>query len=170
MYMIILETVRHVTVTYDLGNLADWVSALATVAAVIVSLYLANYRDRPKILITFSDKNDCRVTNKGFRPVELKIKLPGYSFYDTLPLQPMHSKIENIKDPQPFNKDYTFFSFEPGNHKVMSAKGIDIISNSKYHFIFYKDKDGWKIKEYKFWLVWKILLIWRRAYARIQKN
>ena len=89
MYMIILETVRHVTVTYDLGNLADWVSALATVAAVIVSLYLANYRDRPKILITFSDKNDCRVTNKGFRPVELKIKLPGYSFYDTLSTKAM---------------------------------------------------------------------------------
>lgn len=49
MYMIILETVKHITVTYNLGDLADWVSAIGTISAVILSLYLASKRNRPKL-------------------------------------------------------------------------------------------------------------------------
>lgn len=36
--MLVLETVRHINITYDLGNIADWVSAIATSVAVIVAL------------------------------------------------------------------------------------------------------------------------------------
>ena len=43
MYMIVLEAAKHVTVTYNLGNLADWVSAVGTVSAVIVALFFNYY-------------------------------------------------------------------------------------------------------------------------------
>ncbi len=41
--MIVLEAAKHVTVTYNLGNLADWVSAVGTVSAVIVALFFNYY-------------------------------------------------------------------------------------------------------------------------------
>lgn len=169
MYMIILETVKYVTITYDLGNIADWVSALATTVAVIVSLYLANFRDRPRIVITIR-RTSCRVTNKSVRPVELDLKIigvePNYSF----PLPPIHNKIENMRDEQPFNNDFISFELPVKNKRVLSAYGIDIISNSRYYFNFYKSNDAWKVKQYKFWLLWKFALIGRKIHARIQKN
>lgn len=36
--MLFLEVVRHVNITYNLGNIADWVSAIGTVLAVAVAL------------------------------------------------------------------------------------------------------------------------------------
>lgn len=41
--MVVLEAVKNITVTYDLGNLADWVSAIGTVAAVVVALFFNYY-------------------------------------------------------------------------------------------------------------------------------
>lgn len=49
--MIVLETIHHINVTYNLGNLADWLSAIATLAAVFVSLYLANRKPKPFLVI-----------------------------------------------------------------------------------------------------------------------
>lgn len=43
MYMIVLEAAKHATVTYNLGNLADWLSAIGTIAAVIVALFFNYY-------------------------------------------------------------------------------------------------------------------------------
>ncbi|PEG95482.1 hypothetical protein CP361_00565 [Lactobacillus sp. UMNPBX10] len=53
MMFLAVTTVRQVNITYNLGDLADWVSAIGTVAAVVVSLCLANRRYKPKIVITF---------------------------------------------------------------------------------------------------------------------
>ena len=41
--MVILEAIKNITITYDLGNLADWISAIGTVAAVIVALFFNYY-------------------------------------------------------------------------------------------------------------------------------
>lgn len=41
--MVVLEAVKNITVTYDLGNLADWISAIGTVAAVVVALFFNYY-------------------------------------------------------------------------------------------------------------------------------
>ena len=49
MMFLAVTTVRQVNITYNLGDLADWVSAIGTVAAVVVSLYLANRRYKPKL-------------------------------------------------------------------------------------------------------------------------
>lgn len=72
-----LEAAKHVTITYNLGNLADWVNALATFAAVVVSLYLANRKHRPKI--NFRVSVDCNMLmldaiNISFQPVYLEIE------------------------------------------------------------------------------------------------
>lgn len=170
--MILMETVKHVTVMYNLGDLADWVSAIATVAAVIVSLYLANRRDKPRILITFTNKKQdyCRITNKSFQPVELRIKLPGDKHYSPFPLPPRRNEIVNMKDEQPFNKDYMMFAFSPKDKLALKSSGIDIASNSKYYFIFYKTGNYWWIKQYSLRLTWSGTLVWRKLYEGIQKS
>lgn len=167
-----MEAVKHVTVTYNLGDLADWVSAIATVAAVIVSLYLANRHDKPRILITFTDRKQdyCRITNKSFQPVELRIKLPGEKYYSPFPLPPRRNEIVDMKDEQPFNKDYMMFAFSPKDKFLLKSSGIDIASDSKYYFIFYKTGDYWWIKQYGFRATWLVALAWRNLYERIQKS
>lgn len=172
MYMILLETVRHVNVTYNLGDLADWVSALGTVAAVVVSLYLANRRDKPQILITFTDtkQNNCRITNKSFQPVELRIKLPGEKHYVSFPLPPRDKKIRSMKDDQPFNNDIMCFNFSPKDKAFLYSSGLDIASNSKYYFIFYMKNNHWWIKQYNFRAFWLVARLWRGFNARIQKS
>lgn len=167
--MILMETVKQVNVTYNFGDLADWVSALATAAAVIVSLYLANRRDKPRILITFINRSQdtCRITNKSSQPVELRLILPGEKHYSAFPLPPRKNEISNMKDDQPFNNDYMMFVFTPKDRLLMKSKGIDIASGSRYYFIFYKVKNYWWIKQYNFWLVWQIVMAWRKIYERI---
>lgn len=162
-----METVRHITVTYSLGDLADWVSAFATVAAVMFSLYLSNHVKKSKIFITFTDKSqvNCRITNKSFRPVELKLKEPGKNKYDLFGLPPMIDHIVNIKDSQPFNKDYMSFTFQPKDNKtILKSKGIDMVTNNKYYFIFFKSKDNWRIKQYRFWITWILAMGWWQFY------
>ena len=39
-------------VVYDLGNIADWLSAIGTVGAVVVALYLANREKKPKAKVS----------------------------------------------------------------------------------------------------------------------
>lgn len=43
-------------ITYDLGNLADWLAALGTISAVIVALYLSRKDEKPRARVksTFS--------------------------------------------------------------------------------------------------------------------
>lgn len=57
------------------GSVADWVSGIGTFAAVIVSLYLANHKKRPKLIFKplLNDKNECEleVYNPRYEPVML---------------------------------------------------------------------------------------------------
>ncbi|NLY44633.1 MAG: hypothetical protein GX053_01370 [Tissierella sp.] len=39
-------------IIYDLGNIADWLSAIGTLSAVIVALYLANREHKPRAKVT----------------------------------------------------------------------------------------------------------------------
>lgn len=172
LYMLMLETVKHVTITYNLGDLADWVSAIGTFLAVAVSLYFANKRDRPHIWIELTgDKyKNCRLTNKSFQPVELQLKRPGDSYYTYFPLPPMKNRIQNFKDSQVFQNDYIAFAFSPKDKSILSAKGFDIVTMSKYYFAFYKDEDKWKIKQLKNFITWQLYLYWRRFREGLQKN
>ncbi len=57
--------------------------------------------------------------------------------------------IDNLKNDQPFNNDYMMFAFSPEGKKRLVAKGIDLISNTKYRFLFFKKDEKWLIKQYK---------------------
>lgn len=144
MYMIILETVRHVTVTYDLGNLADWVSAIGTISAVILSLYLASRRNRPRLSFDIDNDGFAFVYNKSFNPVELVKK--GSS--DLLPLEPLERNIKSLISKNPFNNEVCGVQYNR-HKKVNKLKYTDIISGSHYKVIIYSKKSKWYIKQYR---------------------
>lgn len=151
--MIFMETVKYVSITYNFGDLADWVSALATVAAVIVSLYLANKRNKPRIIITFSKEGSVvfgKLTNKSHNPIELRLKLPNQKGFSKFNLPPINGSIYRFDNNQPFNNDDIMFSLTTNNEKILTAKGYDLVSGSKYHFLFFYAEEHWFSKEYSF--------------------
>lgn len=152
MFNLGVTTVKQVTITYNLGNLADWVSAIATLSAVIVSLYLSNKHDRPRIVLSFMDneQDTCRITNKSSQPVELRLSLSNGNKNMKFAIPPIQEQITSIKNDQPFNKDYMIFMFNSKSNKMVTAKGVDLVSNAKYHFLFFKKNGDWQIKEYRF--------------------
>lgn len=74
--MVVLEAVKNITVTYDLGNLADWVSAIGTVAAVVVALFF-NYYGILKQDADSLGKELKEFTNKLYQKQEKRITLYG---------------------------------------------------------------------------------------------
>ncbi|MDT7013311.1 hypothetical protein [Levilactobacillus namurensis] len=82
----------------NLGSLADWLSAIGTIGAVIVSLFLANRKDKPKFSIVLV-KNPIglaigtfgsiiEVQNNGNLPINVTVK-PEFS--DNVEQQILHS-------------------------------------------------------------------------------
>ncbi|ARN89125.1 hypothetical protein AZI09_00240 [Levilactobacillus brevis] len=82
----------------NLGSLADWLSAIGTIGAVIVSLFLANRKDRPKFSIVLV-RNPIglavgtfgaiiEVQNNGNLPINVTVK-PEFS--DNVEQQILHS-------------------------------------------------------------------------------
>jgi len=74
-------------VVYDIGKITDWLSAIGTIGAVIVALYLANRERRPRAMVeaSFTYLVDeisgipnepitisVRIVNTGFIPIHLK--------------------------------------------------------------------------------------------------
>lgn len=155
--MIILEVVKHITVTYDLGNIADWVSALATFLAVIVSLYLANRRDLPKIHFSILKKDDAiRITNKSYQIVELMLKVDDDKKYIKIGLPPLKKENPNMRDEEPFNHDMIVLHIRNNGKVVHKIRGYDLITNARYHAIFYKKNDEWTVKQYSLFHFWKL--------------
>ena len=144
MYMIILETVRHVTITYNLGDLADWVSAIGTISAVILSLYLASKRNRPKLSFDIDRDGFAFVYNKSFNPVELIEK----GKKEVLPLEPLDRSIKNLRSNNPFNNEVCGVHYDQ-TKKINKLKYTDIISGSHYKVIVYLKNDIWHIKQYR---------------------
>ena len=77
-------------VVYDIGKITDWLSAIGTIGAVIVALYLANRERRPRAMVeaSFTYLVDeisgipnepitisVRIVNTGFIPIHLKVYL-----------------------------------------------------------------------------------------------
>lgn len=73
-------------VTYDLGSVADWLSAIGTIGAVIVALYLAHKDRKPRVKVTskfnylvYEDGSidddpiniSCEIVNLGQLPLSL---------------------------------------------------------------------------------------------------
>lgn len=148
--MFMLETVKHVTVTYNFGDLADWVSASATFLAVIVSLYLANRHDFPKIHFSVLKKdNAIRITNKSYQIVELMLKVDDDKNYIKIGLPPLSVENPNMRDDDPFNHDMIVMHVKKSKKTIHKIKGYDLITKAHYRALFYFKKDKWHIKQYK---------------------
>lgn len=142
--MIILETVKHITVTYNLGDLADWVSAIGTISAVILSLYLASKRNRPKLSFDIDRDGFAFVYNKSFTPVELIEK----GEKNVLPLEPLDRSIKNLRSNNPFNNEVCGVHYDQ-TKKINKLKYTDIISGSHYKVIIYSKKSKKSKKLFK---------------------
>lgn len=148
--MLVLETVRHITITYNIGDLADWISALATFLAVIVSLYLANRRDFPKIHFSVLKKdNSIRITNKSYQIVELMLKIDDDKNYIKIVLPPLRVDNPNMRDDEPFNHDIIVIHIKNSKKKIHKIKGYDLITKAHYHALFYFKNGKWQVKQYK---------------------
>lgn len=64
-------------VIYDLGNIADWLSAIGTIGATIVALYLANREVKPRAKVTFkySYLIDGMKNNVSYEPVFISVEI-----------------------------------------------------------------------------------------------
>jgi hypothetical protein len=63
----------HITV--NLGDLADWLSAIGTVAAVVVALWLATRAESERLIVGISladDKLEVHVSNAGIQPILIR--------------------------------------------------------------------------------------------------
>ena len=102
-------------------------------------------------MITFMNRDQelCRITNKSSQPIELSLWVDKQLYRFDLPPITNKFKIDSFENDQPFNNDYIMFSFHHDDKKRLVAKGIDIISNTKYHFLFFKKDGEWRIKQYK---------------------
>lgn len=153
MYMILLETVRHVTITYNLGGLADWISAIGTVAAVVVSLYLASHKNKPRLRFFIRDPKDdgaFGVQNKSYNPVELELKWGNQSFL--LSLNPMGKEVTDLLSDDPFGYDTIILGIhtpdQKDNHSTVKLRAYDRISGSHYKIIFYFKDNQWFARQY----------------------
>lgn len=149
--MLVLETIKKVTVVYNFGDLADWFGALATFAAVIVSLYLANRHDHPRIHFSFvkKDKGKIRITNKSYQPIELMIKIDDDKRFIKVGLPPLKVENPNMRSEEPFNHDMIVMGITNSSRKIHVLKAHDLITKTRYHAICYLQDGEWIVKQYR---------------------
>lgn len=160
--MIVLETIHHINVTYNLGNLADWLSAIATLAAVFVSLYLANRKPKPFLVIKsayFPEEKDKKMPDGGvFKGVKehIVVLIENDNDYPVAMVPQNHHKI--LKPVFGINENTLYIAGGNAKRKTRSMeiealdnliwkqfKIRDIYSNAVYRFRFIKKDDEWII-------------------------
>lgn len=160
--MILLETIHRVNVTYNLGNLADWVSAIATLAAVFVSLYLANRKNKPFLVIKsayFPEEQDKKMPDGGFlkgMKEHIAVLIENDDNYPVALVTQNHRKI--LKPIFGFKENTLYISGGNAKSKTRSMeienfdnliwkqfKIRDIYSNAVYKFRFIKKNNEWVI-------------------------
>lgn len=154
MYMIILEIVKHITITYNLGDLADWVSAIGTMLAVITSIYLANRKRKP--FLVFYTHFEPKYTGKGAENMRdnydfLIVGITNYSDHPVVLVPKRHSDILNVQDALFINEYQSkthsravhITEFSEIDNKLFMLQ--DNLTGKKYYFAIKGEKDNWKI-------------------------
>lgn len=142
----------------EFGSIADWLGTIGTLAAVVVSLYLANRGNKPMLYFYIQNQKDggsFGVQNKSYNPVELEIKWGKQQFM--LPLPPIGKEINDLIDDNPFNGDYInlgIHDYQNKNSKEpVKLKGYDRVSASHYKVYFYRKNNKWIVKQYKLFAI-----------------
>ncbi len=172
MYMIILEATKYVNVTYNLGDLAEWFSVIATLAAVAVSLYLANRKDRPRINFDIHTENGqlmLTVINISFRPVFLEVKYgkinDNRKSRGRAALNPLKNKadIKDLVETNPYaGSEYIYGLGSDKNQTARLFFAKDIISGANYKIMIIPKNGQWKLVQYRF-AIGKFILLKRRG-------
>lgn len=160
--MLMLETIKHVNITYNLGNITSWLSAAGTIAAVVVSLYLANRKPRPFLVIrsTYFPKIEEEESPDGTLIEGLEenitIQIENENSYPVVMVPQNH---RNVLDPVLGVRENELYIAGRGakvnsremritnfNHLIFKKFVIrDIYSNRSYKFRFIKENDQWII-------------------------
>lgn len=158
--MILLETIHRVNITYNLGSLADWLSAIATLAAVLVSLYLANRKPKPFLVIRstyFPEEKDREtpdgITLKGMRE-NITVLIENENDYPVAMVVQNHRK--TLKPILGVDENKLYLAGRKAKLKTRSMeirnfdnliwkefRIRDIYSNAVYRFRFIKKGDKW---------------------------
>jgi hypothetical protein len=62
-------------VIYDLGNIADWLSGIGTIAAVITALYLAKRESKPKARVTANFGHYVDANGVSDEPMQVSVEI-----------------------------------------------------------------------------------------------
>lgn len=154
--MLMLETIKHVNITYNLGNITSWLSAAGTIAAVIVSLYLARHKGTP--FLTFQadySPKDTREEYSSMSTETLKVLIKNYSNRPVSLVPVINKEYTNIDDAL-FVNEYTskaefrninIRKFSEFNEKLFVLH--DTLSGNDYAFKLEKrtinDKVKWEV-------------------------
>lgn len=139
--MIILEATKYINVTYNLGDLAEWFSAVGTMLAVVTSICLANRKRKP--FLVFYTHFDPKYTGKGAENIQ--------DNYDRLLVPKRHSDILNVQDALFINEHQSKIHSRSANitefseieNKLFMLQ--DNLTGKKYYFAIEGEKDDWKV-------------------------
>lgn len=142
----------------EFGSIAEWLGAIGTLAAVIISLYLANRGNKPILYFYIMEQEEggsFGVQNKSFNPVELDMTWGKQRFM--LPLPPIGKKINDLKDNNPFNGDYINLGihdyWDKNKETPVKLIGYDRVSTSHYKVYFYQKDNKWYVKQYRLFAI-----------------
>lgn len=98
--MNLLDIVGRVNVTYNLGDMADWVSAIGTLLAVITSVYLANRHRKP--FLSFYAHYEPKLTGEEAKNISnnyayISVNITNYANYPVVLIPKRHQEILNPK-------------------------------------------------------------------------
>jgi hypothetical protein len=142
-------------ILYDIGNIADWLSALGTISAVIVALYLARRDRKPNAQVTSSVSYEVSLLGASNEPVNINFNIVNVG---SIPIHLIECSIQVSKR----SKDRMIFLdgshnvdklLSPGEHYEHSLPYDDF---KKYYiknnikkittFGYFKDATGKKYK------------------------
>ena len=144
---------------YDLGNIAEWVSAVGTVSAVIVALFLARKEVKPKAKVFVSFQYIVSHENNiSDNPINYAIDIVNIG---RVSIHLQECSVEIKKFFKKSNHKLTFFDGSGNIDKILSPgesysttlpyKEVEIgINNNRKafdrHYIYFKDATGKKYK------------------------
>lgn len=80
-----------VEIIYNLGNISDWLTAIGTIGAVIIALYLSNKDRKPRVRVRSSLSHLVDPTGVSKDPIHISIEIVN------LGLVPIHLKEATIQ-------------------------------------------------------------------------
>lgn len=150
--MNLLEIAGHINVIYNLGDIADWVSAIGTLLAVITSVYLANRHRKP--FLAFYAHYEPKLTGEEAKNISnnyayVSVSITNYANRPVVLIPKRHQKVLNVEDAlfiNEYQKKFHSGFIEITNFTNLEDKLFmfqDNFTGKKYYFALRKKNDEW---------------------------